>query len=138
MKTLYILSSLALLALGIPATTGVPTPGVGPFTNCAAEDADFNVSSTVITPAVPCIGQNICLTVSGRLGADIISGASLTIIGHSTNRLLYYDTTDVGTLLAAAGTPLPFPASAPGTNSTLTLCRPFIKSPYWNGVCNTR
>jgi len=141
MKLLSVLSSLALTALAIPtaAVFVLPTPGVGPFIEGGGGGGAFTVSSVSLTPAVPCITQKMCLTVSGHLSADIIEGAALHIVGRFFNRIVYVDDEDVGALMAAAGTPLPFPASAPGTNSTLKLCTPFKKGfGFFSGVNNIR
>ncbi|GJJ78356.1 hypothetical protein EMPS_10715 [Entomortierella parvispora] len=123
MKFLSILPSLALVALATSAPAA--TPGVGPFKTCTGE-SHLTVSSVSITPAVPCAAQKYCLTVTGQLSEDITQGATLNVVGRYFNRVVYIDKQDIGTLLAEAGTPLPFPASAPGTNSTVSLCMPFL------------
>jgi len=143
MKDLSVLSSLALAALAITATaapSALPAPAppsIGPFSNCAPYRTDFVVSSASFTSPVPCPGQNMCLAVSGQLTGDIVQGAILSIVGKWFGRIVYTGNLDVGALLAAAGTPLPFPASTPGTNTTLTLCPP-LKNTFPAGVRNIR
>ena len=77
MKFLSVLSSLALVALAIPATAG---SSAGSFTNCESTVlTEFTVSIASLTPEALCPGQNMCFTVSGQLSQAIFSGAKLEI-----------------------------------------------------------
>lgn len=77
------------------------------LTNCGTGPTGMTVSSASITPYPLCAGQQVCFTITGTLNEPITQGATFTILGKYLGRIVYTDTHDLCTLLAAQGYPCP-------------------------------
>jgi hypothetical protein len=88
------------------------------FTNCAPSTADFTVVNFSLYPHPGCVGQNVCITITGQLAAPITQGAKVTIIGKYLGRVVYTDSIDLCALSASQGNPCPLPVSL----TSLTVC----------------
>lgn len=86
-------------------------------------------------PAVPCSGQNMCLTLSCQLSYAIIADGKLQMFVRYSRMIIYTDKHDVGTLLATAGTPLPNPCLSAWIKHE---CQLLHATQDYPGVCTIR
>ncbi|KAF9584014.1 hypothetical protein BGW38_007861 [Lunasporangiospora selenospora] len=106
MKTITVLVIVAAVASSVQAA------------NCGVVPTQFALTSFISTPSPPCIGRQLCISVSGTLNTPIIEGSKLNIAGKFLNHLVYADNYDLCKLLADQGTPCPLPI----TTTDATVC----------------
>ncbi|GJJ69032.1 hypothetical protein EMPS_01378 [Entomortierella parvispora] len=112
MKFIAAIAALACAAI-VQAQTTMP-----PITNCATGATDLTINSFTLAPYPLCVNQNVCATGTGQLSTPVIEGAQLSIIGRYLNKIVYTDSEDLCSLLAAQGFTCPIPV----TMTSITAC----------------
>ncbi|KAF9975555.1 hypothetical protein BGZ73_000767 [Actinomortierella ambigua] len=113
MKFFAALAALVVAGTAVVVGQTMPTPY-----NCATGPTQISITSFTLSPYPLCIGQNVCATGTGTLSTPVIEGAKLNIIGKYLNRIVYTDSHNLCTLMAAQGIPCPIPTSL----TSITSC----------------
>ncbi|KAG0049205.1 hypothetical protein BGZ83_005981 [Gryganskiella cystojenkinii] len=92
------------------------------LTDCSSVVPIMNLKATSLQPFPLCVGAKACLTLTGPLKEPIVTGGAWSHVERLFNRIDYTDNQPLDVVLAAGGNPVPIPASAPGTNSTIRVC----------------
>ncbi|GJJ69033.1 hypothetical protein EMPS_01379 [Entomortierella parvispora] len=104
----------AIAALAVAAVANAQVT----WSNCATGATDLTINSFSIAPYPLCVSQNVCATGTGQLSTPVIEGAQLSIIGRYLNKIVYTDSEDLCSLLAAQGFTCPIPV----TMTSITAC----------------
>ncbi|KAF8937788.1 hypothetical protein EDD21DRAFT_383005 [Dissophora ornata] len=105
----------AIAALVVATVANALSPA---FTNCATGTTDMTVTGFTLSPYPLCIGAQVCATITGTLSAPVTSGGAISIQGKYLGRVVYTDSQDLCTVLAASGYTCPLPV----TTTTVTAC----------------
>jgi hypothetical protein len=123
-------TAVTILATAVISAVSAQDGVYTTFKDCSTgSPTDFTATSVSISPSPLCISKPFCLTASGTLTAPITQGASYVITGRWLGRVVYTETHDLCTLLAANGQNCDVPAGP----FTLNLCVD-VKANYPAGV----
>ncbi|KAG0293200.1 hypothetical protein BGZ97_005393 [Linnemannia gamsii] len=112
-------TAVTILATAVISAVSAQDGVYTTFKDCSTgSPTDFTATSVSISPSPLCISKPFCLTASGTLTAPITQGASYVITGRWLGRVVYTETHDLCTLLAANGQNCDVPAGP----FTLNLC----------------
>ncbi|KAG0301445.1 hypothetical protein BGZ98_008355, partial [Dissophora globulifera] len=108
----------AIAALVVATVANAASP---PFTNCATGTPGMTVTGFTLAPYPMCIGQNVCAAVTGTLSSPIVAGSSISIVGRFAGRVVYNDSHDLCTVLAASGVSCPVPTTVTSVNACVQV-----------------